>query len=128
MAHLDMAATLAALVGVSIQAGQCADSVNVLPALLGESRVGRAEFVTHVGGIKGPFAVRQGEWKLITAGPGGYGKVAKSANKPAPPAVPQLYNLRADPAEAENLAGANPNKVAEMQQRLQRIRGEPLQQ
>ena len=40
LAHLDMAASFAALVGETIPVGQCADSVNVLPALLGQSQTG----------------------------------------------------------------------------------------
>jgi len=51
MAHLDMPATFAALVGSKIPAGHCSDSINVLPALLGETETStRKDFVAHVGG------------------------------------------------------------------------------
>ena len=59
IAHLDMPATLAALVGTAVPEGQCRDSVNVLPALLGESSHGRETFVAHSGGTRGPFALRR---------------------------------------------------------------------
>jgi arylsulfatase A-like enzyme len=111
-AHLDMPATFAALTGVQIPAGQCIDSRNVLPALLGDSMAGRADFIAHVGGIHGPFAVRASDWKLIT--PGGTGRMAKSGPKGKAPIVPQLYNLATDPAEEQNLADSRPEKLAEL--------------
>lgn len=118
MAHLDMAATLAALAGAKIPAGQCIDSVDVLPALLGQSTTGRKDFVAHSGGTKGPLAVRDGSWKYITPGPK---QLAANAGKKQPPPG-QLYNLAADPAEAQDLAASHPEKVREMQALLEQIR------
>jgi arylsulfatase A-like enzyme len=113
IAHLDMPATLATLVGASIPAGQCIDSQNILPALLGESAVGRAEFVAHVGGTQGPFAVRDRDWKYISPGAGAKGKTAPA---------PQLYDLKADTAEERNLAESQPEKLSEMRALLAKIR------
>jgi arylsulfatase A-like enzyme len=111
LAHLDMPATLAALADAQIPAGQCRDSVNVLPALLGKSETARADFVAHVGGTQGPFAVRSGTWKLITPGGG---------VKANPARTPQLYNLATDPAEERNLAETSPEKVRELQTLLEK--------
>jgi arylsulfatase A-like enzyme len=126
-AHLDMPATFAALVGETVPAGQCIDSQNMLPALLGKSAVGRAEFVAHVGGTKGPFALRVGQWKYITRGGGndgyGRGKAARETARKNPPAPPQLYDLSSDLGETKNLAEAQPDRVREMQARLEQIRG-----
>lgn len=121
VAHLDMAATFAALVGADIPAGECADSVNVLPALLGNSSIGRPEFVAHIGGTQGPFAVRLGPWKLISARAGNYGRAAqgKAAQKP------QLFDLEHDLAEEHDLAADLPDKVGELLTLLGKIRGEP---
>ncbi len=129
LAHLDMAATFAAIAGVKIPEGQCADSVNVLPALLGKSPTGRTDFVAHNGGTKGPFALRAGSWKYILAGGGpGYGAREKPRNpNPNPtknPTQPQLFNLADDLAEERNLAAEQPEKLKEMQALLARIRGE----
>ena len=123
MAHLDMAATFAALVGTEVPAGQCRDSINVLPALLGKSAIGRSSFVAHVGGTQGPFALRSAQWKLITPGGGGYGKAAKGGAKGKAAAVPQLYDLQTDPAEERNLAESSPGKLSELRALLTTIRG-----
>jgi arylsulfatase A-like enzyme len=114
MAHLDMPATLAALVAAKVPPGQCVDSVNVLPALLGDSAVGRTDFVAHVGGTQGPFALRSGDWKYISPAGGAGGKAAT---------VPQLYNLATDLAEERNLADPQSDKLREMQTLLAKIRG-----
>ncbi|MEK7675534.1 MAG: arylsulfatase [Verrucomicrobiota bacterium] len=120
--HLDMAATFAALTGVKVPAGACPDSLNVLPALLGEKTAQpvREHFVAHIGGIQGPFAVRQGGWKYIEAGRGGYGKAAGGAGPGG--TGPQLYNLGEDLAETKNLAAEKPEKVKQMQTLLARLR------
>jgi arylsulfatase A-like enzyme len=128
MAHLDFPATFAALVGAQVPAGQCRDSVNVLPALLGQGLSARKDFVAHNGGTKGPFGVRDGTWKYITPGLGGYGGAAKAQAKNAPPAGakkgnpnPQLFNLTADLAEEKNLVTEQPEKLKEMQTLLDKI-------
>src|SRR5581483_11754551 len=56
--------------------------------------------------------VRHGDWKLIlTSADGKKGKAAQE----------ELFNLASDLAEAKNLAGQMPEKVAEMKQRLAEI-------
>jgi arylsulfatase A-like enzyme len=111
MAHLDMPATFAALVGSKIPAGHCSDSINVLPALLGETKTSaRKDFVAHVGGTEGPLGLRDGQWKYISPG--------KAAG------LPQLYNLANDLAEEKNLATSEPEKLKEMQALLAKARGQ----
>ncbi|MEA3213677.1 MAG: hypothetical protein QOE70_6734 [Chthoniobacter sp.] len=121
-ALLDMPATFAALTGVPLPAEAALDSVNVLPALLGQphEKPLRESFVAHSGGTKGPFAVRQGPWKLIT-GAAGYG----GQEKAGPAAGPQLVNLADDPAETKNLAAERPEIVRQLTELLnqQRERG-----
>ncbi|MBI5775665.1 MAG: arylsulfatase [Verrucomicrobia bacterium] len=125
MAHLDMPATFAALTGVKIPTSQCTDSLNVLPALLGETKTSaRKDFVAHVGGIRGPFGVRDGQWKYISPGGGGYGKAAKGEAKGKAAQQPQLYNLATDLAEEKNLAATEPAKLKEMEALLAKIRGQ----
>lgn len=123
IAHLDLPRTFAALTGVTIPEGDCRDSINILPALLGESKTARDTFVAHNGGIKGPFGFRSGNWKLITGGPGGGANARKAGAKPQPAGV-QLYDLSSDLGETRNLAAEKPEKVREMQDQLAKIRGE----
>lgn len=125
LALLDMAATFAALVGEKIPAGQCLDSVDVLPALLGQSQAGRSDFVAHVGGTKGPFALRAGKWLYISPGAAGYGRAAQRGAKGKAAAAPQLYDLGTDLAEEHNLAPSRPDKLNEMHMLLAKIRAEP---
>jgi arylsulfatase A-like enzyme len=123
--NLDRLAAQACRFTNAHSSGQCTDSVNVLPALLGQSARGREHFVAHVGGIRGPFALVSGDWKYITPGGGGYGKAAKGEAKGKAASEPQLYNLASDLAEEKNLAPSQPEKLKAMQDRLAKIRGEP---
>ena len=51
--------------------GRVRASINVLPAILGETKTSaRTTFVAHNGGTQGPFGLRASQWKLITAGGG----------------------------------------------------------
>ncbi len=111
IALLDMSATFAALTGVPLPADAAPDSFNVLPALLDQphDKPARETFIAHMGGMKGPFGVRNGPWKLVMGG-GGYG-AGKRADKPA---GPQLFNLTEDLAEAKDLAAAHPEIVQQL--------------
>ncbi len=123
--HLDMVASFAALTGEKIPDGQCRDSINVLPCILGETtdKPLRETFVAHNGGVQGPFGLRAGDWKFIPAGQPGNPKAKgfKAANRMLP--TPQLYNLADDLPETKNLAADHPEKLAEMQALLARILG-----
>jgi arylsulfatase A-like enzyme len=118
---LDMAASFAALTGVSLAADAVPDSINVLPALLDQPHEQplRKDFIAHVGGINGPFAIRQGSWKLLT-GAGGYGR----GPKPDKPAEPQLFNLADDVAETKNVAAEHPEIVQQLKDLAGRQRTE----
>ena len=123
--HLDMCASFAALTGVTIPEGQCRDSINVLPYIMGGSteKPLRETFVPHNGGVQGPFALRSGNWKLIPAGkgPAPKGPGNKPANRLAPSA--QLFDLSTDIGEQKDLAKEQPAKLAEMQELLKSILG-----
>ena len=122
IALLDMPRTFAALTGTEVPAGGCADSVNVLPAILGETQKARENFIAHNGGINGPFGVRLGDWKLNTGG-GGYGAAKGKAKQQAPNAAIQLFDLSTDLGETKNLAQEKPEKLAELQAFLRSARG-----
>ena len=132
IAHTDMAATFAAITGAKIPDGNCLDSFNVLPVLLGEqtARPVRPHFVAHTGGTEGPFSLQSGDWKYleVTAAvrEADSRKATKSGQEKAKgkgaARQPGLYNLANDLSEANNLADKEPAKLKELQELLAKIR------
>lgn len=115
--QIDFLASLAALTGGRLPNQAGPDSVNVLPALLGESPQGRDALVEQ-GRV---LAIRQGNWKLIEAEGSAQAK-KQNKNVAAKSNMPQLYDLSTDLGEKTNLAAQHPEKVAELSQLLGRIR------
>jgi arylsulfatase A-like enzyme len=109
----DFLATLAAILGEELPPDAGRDSVNILPALLGEQRTTpiRESVVLH--SQMGMFAIRKGQWKLIE----GHGRGAWYANsRPAHPGEPpgRLYNIVEDPGETTNVWNDHPEIVKRM--------------
>ena len=124
VSQVDLAASLAALAGVAVPDGAAADSVNVLPALLGESTTGRDHVVIQ--GTRG-LALREGRWKLI---PPGHGEIkdgldAIHQTREEAGSTGLLFDLAADPAERNDLAAREPARVAAMAKRLEQVRTAP---
>jgi arylsulfatase A-like enzyme len=68
------------------------------------------------------FALRRGDWKLIEGrGSGGFSEPRAIPPKPGEPAG-ELYNLRNDPSEEENLWQAKPDVVKRLQAELDAAR------
>jgi len=115
IALLDLPATCAALTGVPLPQDGALDSMNILPALLGQphDQPLRHTFIAHVGGTAGPFGIREGKWKLTTSGGKGPrdGAAADGQKKTA---GPQLYDLSTDLSETTDIAAANPEVVARL--------------
>lgn len=97
------------------------DSYSLLPLLLREREtINRPPVIHHSG--SGKFAIRSGDWKLIEGlGSGGFSKPKNPEPKPGEP-TSQLYNLKEDPWETNNLYLKNPNKARELEQQLEEIR------
>jgi arylsulfatase A-like enzyme len=114
--QIDFPATFAALAGQKLDAKQSPDSENVLPALLGEDKIGRALLVEHAARL----SLREGNWKYIPPGKGS--AVAANTNVHLGNAMqPQLYDLSSDLGETKNLAAEQPKRVAAMQAKLTAI-------
>jgi arylsulfatase A-like enzyme len=111
LALLDLPATFAALTGVNIPANGALDSMNVLPALLGlpHDKPARTTFITHTGGIQGPFAVRRDGWKLVTGGGG-----RRDTLQGASTNWPQLYDVSKDVEEKNEVSAQHPEIVQEL--------------
>lgn len=61
ISQVDLAATLASLVGTKPDPTTMPDSRNVLEALLGDSPAGRDHVIEHANRL----AIRKGDWKFI---------------------------------------------------------------
>jgi len=97
----DFFATVVDLLNEEIPEGSCEDSVSFLPAFDGKPIVTERKGIIHHS-ISGHFAYRENDWKLILArGSGGWTSPREKEAGDAPEA--QLYNLKADPSETENL-------------------------
>lgn len=119
--HVDLMATLAALLNVKMPADAGVDSVNILPALLGEKREAplREATVHHSG--QGKFAIRKGDWVLIFAPTGDdNGKrgepdwFRKDRGYTPNTEAGELFNLAKDPTQRDNRYEAEPEKVKEL--------------
>lgn len=110
----DLMATFADVVGKTLPAGAGPDSFSFLPVLEGRQPAGmpvRGPVVMR-SGSSGAMTIRSGDWKLIDQpGSGGF-----SEDTLAPTGGPagQLYNLRDDPAERDNLYRKQPDRVMKL--------------
>lgn len=93
------------------------DSFSWVPVFHGEPSTGRETLVSH--SIGGSFSIRQGDWKLcLSAGSGGWSapREAEAKKQQLPPM--QLFNLKSDRGEQQNLAAKYPDKVNQLLQQL----------
>jgi arylsulfatase A-like enzyme len=117
ISQVDFLASFAGLAGKRLAAADAPDSIDTMAAFLGASRTGRNELIEQAGGE----ALRAGQWKYIE--PSKRAKMNVQTNTElGNDAVPQLYDLSKDPGERQNLAEQFPDKVKELQGRLQAIR------
>lgn len=116
VSQMDLLASLAAVTGQALPDSGALDSINILPALLGESGVGRESLVEQGTSALG---LRAGDWKLINRMP----RPAFRSQNTAPGAPLSLYNLQDDPKEKNDLVLRNPAKAAELQKTLEQIVG-----
>ncbi|QGJ70163.1 Cerebroside-sulfatase [Planctomycetales bacterium 10988] len=119
----DIAATTAEIVHVDLPQDAMEDSFSLMP-LFEENPEGfkRTSIVHHSG--RGVFAIRQGDWKLAEElGSGGFSLPRIEKPKPNGP-TGQLYNLKEDPKETNNLWLKQPEMVKKLQQELDQIRNQ----
>jgi arylsulfatase A len=119
---IDLAASLAALVGEKVRADGCLDSHNVLPALLGVNGArGRDELVLQDNnGLN--FGLRVGPWKLVRLKQRVRSPWMESIDPLPMPSGPfALFNLVDDPGETTDLAASHPAELARLRDRLQVI-------
>ena len=122
VSQVDLAASLAALAGVAVPDGAAADSVNVLPALLGDSATGRDHLVVQ--GTR-DLALREGRSKFI---PPGHGEVKDGLDAvkqpPGSGPVGLLFDLAADPS-SETTWPPGARRVTAMARKLEQVARAP---
>jgi arylsulfatase A-like enzyme len=99
---VDLYPTLARLAGASTVKCKPLDGLDVWDVIAENKPSPRTEFIYNIEPFRG--AVRRGDWKLIW--------------RALIPSSVELYNLAEDPCEKNNVAAAHPDKVAEMQERI----------
>jgi len=113
-------ATAAEVTNVVLPDGAAMDSQSILQVLKGGSTNNQIPVIHH--SSRGTFAIRQGDWKYIDGlGSGGFTRPAIIEPEEDGPKG-QLYNMRDDPGEENNLYLQNPKKVEELQQKLSEIK------
>lgn len=119
----DLLATFADVCGAKPTAGAGPDSCSFLPVLVGTHPAGepiRGPVVMQAGS-SAAMMIRSGDWKLINQlGSGGFSDPKTIKPNPGGPAG-QLYNLRDDLAESNNLYLAHPEIVARLEAEMRRI-------
>ncbi len=117
-AHLsagyDLLPTLCGIAGIEPPA-DC-DGVSFLPTLTGhgEQQEEHAYLIWDFPGYGGQLAVRSGDWKGVWP-----------HQRRRPPGTFELYHLRRDPAEEDNVADSNPIVAARLEHLLKAARQRP---
>ena len=117
ISQVDFTATFAAFTGQPLGPEDAPDSLNVLPALLGDSVTGRDFVIEHAGVL----AVRQGPWKYLEPSKGvkrAQNTNTELGNDPAG----QLYDLTQDLGETTNLIQSQSARASQMAKFLSDLR------
>lgn len=117
--QVDLMATFASLTGQNIPEGAGPDSFDHLPALLGRDKQGRDWLVEHQWGQR--LSIIKGNWKYIEPAEGVKIQVntnTETGNDPEP----QLYDLKTDTGEKNNVAAQNPLLIKEFADLLKEVR------
>ena len=117
VSQVDLFASFAALTGQKLGQPDAPDSFDILPALLGEAKVGRETLVEQAGAL----SLRAGNWKYIEPGKGPK-KMLNTNTETGQDPQGQLFNLADDIGETTNLLAAQPEKAQEMAATLTKIR------
>jgi arylsulfatase A-like enzyme len=118
VSQVDLFASLAKLTGQTLGPDEAPDSFDMLSALLDQTKKGRSTMLEEAYTL----ALRDGDWKYIA--PQTIATPNWMVNKNIEgglSSVPQLYNLKKDISESQNLADSYPEQIKKMQQILKAI-------
>ncbi|MBD0777534.1 arylsulfatase [Maribacter sp. ANRC-HE7] len=114
--QMDLLASLADLVGTK---DNTTDSQDIMDVFLGKSKKGRDNLIIEA---TSRTALRSGDWLLIPAYKGVNYREKVGIEVGSFPEF-HLYNLKEDIGQKHNLAKSNPQKLAEMIQEFETLRG-----
>ena len=119
VSQLDWYASFASLVKYKFKPDEAPDSKNGIKTLLGKSKKDR-DFVVKQN-IHRALSIVVGDWKYIE--PNKNARINKETNTELGNLPkPQLYNLKNDPGEKNNVAEQNPKVLAKLKSKLQVIK------
>lgn len=131
MCHVDLIATVAAILGKKLPDNAAEDSVNVLPVLLGEKLSVPVREATVHHSATGKFAIRKGDWVLVDAPSGddngarGEPKWLKDERGYTAHSHPgELFNIRNDLLQRTNQFAEQPEIVSELRTLLEKYKRE----
>lgn len=120
VSQVDLYASLAALTGAGLGTEDAPDSLNQLPALLGQSAKGRDYVIEHAGTL----AITQGDWKYVRPN-NGPKRNANTNTELGNDPQPQLYDLSTDIGEKNNRAAEFPDQVKRLEVLLEKLQTQP---
>ena len=115
--QVDMLASFASMTNQKFNQHQAIDSRNFIKTILGKTDKGRKELIEDAGTL----AIVRGDWKYIEPGDGPAVDTfvnIRLGNSP----LPQLYHLKEDIGEHNNLASKYPGKVKKLAARLEKVK------
>lgn len=119
---VDLAASLAALTGTALPDNACLDSLNLMPALLGEPGAKGRDHLLQQDNNGTNLGLRIGDWKLVRQKTRGKSQAVVSLRKRDDTGgLQQLYHLSDDPAELKDLSAEHPERVKAMTARMDEI-------
>ena len=118
LCQIDWFATFAEMLNVRLPEGAAPDSEPMLKAWTGKQKKGREWLVLQ--NAQNNLSVTDGRWKYLR--PGNGPAYLKAVNiELGNSKEPQLYDLKKDPKEKNNVAGQNPELVKKMAAQLEKI-------
>jgi arylsulfatase A-like enzyme len=119
LSQIDLFSSFASMTGQQLSKDDAPDSFNFFNTFLGRSVKGRDWLVEHA--TNGRLSLIKGDWKFIEPGPGP--KMDESTNTElGNDPLPQLYNLKNDIGEKNNIAEQNPLIVKDLTDLLKKIK------
>ena len=114
ISQIDFLATMNQLLGTEYNENSAKDSKSNLNAWLGKDKIGREYIIEQAGTL----AIKKGDWKFIKSGKGA--RLNPLVNiELGNDSEDQLYNLKTDPTEKNNVSTAQKEKSAELKSLLE---------